>query len=85
MGYEVGDVGKLVAHENVKNVEGKTLHGAIIYEGCMSLEVQKNEDDKYVLFKSVKMDDPLLRKIEEVVEYFIMWPTEFLHHATMQT
>ena len=56
----------------MKNVEGKTLHGAIIYEGCMSLEVQKNEDDKYVLFKSVKMDDPLLRKIEEVVEYFIM-------------
>jgi hypothetical protein len=67
----------------MKNVEGGIFHGAIIYEGCVSLEVQKSEDDKYVLFRSVEMDDPLLRKIGEAVENFIMWPTEILRHATM--
>jgi hypothetical protein len=59
------------------------LHGAIIYEGCVSLEVQKCEHDEYVLFISVEMDDPPLRKIGEVVGNFIMWPTEFLRHPTM--
>ena len=61
-----------------------TLHDAITYKDYVSLEMQKYEDDEYVLFKSVKMDDPLLRKIGESVENFIMWPTEFLRHATMQ-
>ena len=61
------------------------MHGVIIYEGCVSLESQKNEDDEYVIFKSVKIDDLPLQKIGEAVEIFIMWPTEFLRHATMQT
>ena len=84
MGYGVGEEEKLVAHGKVKNVEGGTLHGAVIYEGCVSLEVQKSEDDEYVLFKSVEMDDPPLRKIGEAVGSFIMWPAEFLRHPTMQ-
>jgi hypothetical protein len=84
MGYGVGKEGKLVAHWKVKNVEGKTLHGATIYEVCVFLEVLKSEDDKYVLFKSVEMDDPPLRKIGKAVGNFIMWPTEFLCHTTMQ-
>jgi hypothetical protein len=84
MGYGVGEEGKLIAHGKVKNVEGRILHGAIIYEGCVTLEMQKSEDDEYVLFKSVEMDDPPLWKIEEAVGNFIMWPTEFLCHATMQ-
>ena len=69
-----------------KNEEcgGGTLHDAIIYEGCVSLEVQKSENNEYILFKSVEMDDPPLRKIGEVVGNFIMWPTEFLRHPTMQ-
>jgi len=62
-----------------------TLYSVIIYEGCMSLEVQKSADDEYVFFKSLEMDDPPLRKIGEAVENFIMWPIEFLCHATMQT
>ena len=84
MGYGVGEEGKLVAHGKVKNEEEGILHGAIIYEGCVSSEVQKCEDDEYVIFKSVELDDPPLRKIGEAVENFIMWPTEFLRHATMQ-
>ena len=84
MGYGVGEEEKLVAHEKVKNVEGGTLHGAIIYEGSVSLEVQKSEDDEYVIFKSMEMDDPPLRKIGEAMGSFIMWPTEFPRHPTMQ-
>ena len=63
---------------------GGALHGAIIYEGYVSLEVQKSEDDEYVLFKSVEMDDPLLRKIGEAVGSFIIWPTEGLCYLSMQ-
>jgi hypothetical protein len=48
------------------------LHDAIIYEGCVSLEVQKSKDDEYVIFRSMEMDDPLLRKIEKAVGNFIM-------------
>jgi hypothetical protein len=59
------------------------LYGVIIYEGCVSLEVQKGADDEYVFFKSVEMDDPPLRKIEEAVGNFIMWSTEFLRHTIM--
>jgi hypothetical protein len=57
-----------------KNEEcgGGTLHGAIIYEGCVSLEVQKSEDDEHILFRSVELDDSPLRKIGETVGNFII-------------
>ena len=84
MGYGIGEEGKLVVHGKVKNVEGGILHGAIIYEGCVSLEMQKSKDDEYILFKNVEMDDLPLRKIGEAVGNFIMWPTEFLRHPIMQ-
>ena len=45
--------------------------------------VQKSEDGEYIFFKSVKINDPPLMKIREAVKFFIMWPTEFLRHATM--
>ena len=61
------------------------MHGATIYEDCVFLEVQKNEDDEYVLLRSMKMDDPPLRKITDAMKNFIIWPTEFPRHATMHT
>lgn len=54
------------------NVEGDTLHEVIVYEGCVSLEVEKSHDDEYNIFKGVKLDDPPIKKIEEVIRNFIM-------------
>ena len=34
------------------------MHGVSIYEGCVSVEVARSEEDEYVIFRSVKMDDP---------------------------
>ena len=69
-------------HGKMTNAERDILHEVIIYEGCVSLEVHKNHDDEYYLFKSVKLDDPSINTTREViVRNFIMEPTEFLHHA----
>lgn len=81
MGYGIGEEGKLVAHGKVINVQGGTVHGVLIYEGCVSVEVHKSEVDKYVLFRSVEMDDPPIRKMRNAVGNIILWPTEFLRHA----
>ena len=74
----MGEEGKLVAYGKVMNVQGGTVHQVPIYEGYVSVEVNKSEDDNYVLFKNVEMDDPPIRKIGEVVGNFILWPTVFL-------
>ena len=81
MGYGVGVEGKLVAHGKVTNVQEETVHEVPIYKGCVSVEVHKSEDDDYVFFRSVEMNDPPIRKIGEAVGYFILWPTEFLRHT----
>lgn len=60
------------------------MYEVSIYEGCISVEVNKSEDDEYVLFRTVKMDDPPIRKMEEVVRYFILWPTKYLRHVFRQ-
>ena len=51
MCYGVGEEGKLIAHKKDINVEGNMVHGVLIYEGCVSMEVHKSEDDEYVLFR----------------------------------
>jgi hypothetical protein len=84
MGYGVGEKGKLVAHKKVMNVQGGTVHGVPIYEGCVSVDINKSKDDEYVLFRSVEMNDPPIRKIGEVVGHFIMWPTKFLCPSYVQ-
>ena len=81
MGYGVGEEGKLVAHGKVTNIQGGTVHGVPIYEGCVSVEVARSEKDEYVISNSVEMDDPPIRKIGEAVENFILWLMEFLRHA----
>ena len=60
------------------------MYGFLIYEGCVSVEVYKNEDDKYVLFRSMEMNDPPMRKIWDVVRNLILWPTDFPRHACVQ-
>ena len=72
MGYEVGEEEKLIAHRNVINVEDRTVHEVLIYKRCVSVEVHKNVDDEYVIFRSVKIDDPPMRKIGEAVKNFIL-------------
>jgi hypothetical protein len=84
MGYGVGEEAKLVAHGKVMNLEGGTVHGVPIYQGCVSVEVNKSVDDEYTLFVSVEMDDPPIRKIGQAVGNFIMWPKEFLRPACVQ-
>lgn len=72
MGYGEGEEEKVVTHWKTKNVEGGTLHKVIIYEDCMSLEVQWSHNDEFNFFKSIELDDPLIKKIGEVVKNFIM-------------
>ena len=84
MGYRVGGEGKLVAHGKVINVQGETVHELPIYEGCISVKVHKSEDDEYVIFRSVEIDDPPIRDIREAMRNFILWPTEFVRHACVQ-
>ena len=72
MGYGVGEEGSLVAYGKVINVQRETVHGFLIYERCMVVEVHKSEDNEYVLFRSVKIDDPPIRKIGNIVKNFIL-------------
>jgi hypothetical protein len=80
MGYGVEEEEKVVAHGIVKNVEGGSLHGVSIEEGCVSLQVTKSIEPSYMLFKGIDLDDPPLSIMGEAVGNFILWPTEFLRH-----
>ena len=62
----------MIIHGKIINVKNRTVHGVSIYKICVSVEVHESEDDEYVHFRSVRMDDPLIRKIEEVVGNFIL-------------
>lgn len=72
MHYGKGQKIKVVARGKITNIEMDTLHKVIIYEDCVSLEVQNNHDDGYYFFKSVELDDPPINTIGEVVRNFIM-------------
>lgn len=80
MGYGVEEEEKVVAHGVVKNVEGGSLHGVSIEEGCVSLQVTKSIDPSYMLFKGIDLDDPPVSIMDQAVGSFILWPTEFLRH-----
>lgn len=49
-------------------MEGVTLHRVTIYEGCVSLEVQRSHGDEYVLFKNVELNGPPVKKIKKLFE-----------------
>ena len=54
------------------NKHESTLHRVLIYKISMSFKMQRSDDDKYVIFNSVKLDDPPIKKIGEFVESFII-------------
>ena len=83
MGYGVDEEEKVVAHGIVQNVEGGSLHGVTIEEGCVSVQVMKSIDPSYMLFKGIDLDDPHVTIIGEVVGNFILWPREFLRHSSV--
>lgn len=84
MGYGVGEEGKIVRYGKVLNLQGGTVHEISIYQGCVFVGINKSEDDEYVMFRSMKMNDSSKQKIGGAVGHFIMWPTEFLRPACVQ-
>ena len=72
MNYEKWEEENVVVHRKTTNIKEGILHEVITYEGCMSLEVQRSHNNEYNLFKSVKLDDPSIKKMEEIVNNFIM-------------
>lgn len=80
MGVADGEEEQVVGIGKVINLEGAKLHGVTIPEGCVSVEVQKSNNDDYVLYASVDLDDPPITKMGQAVSSFILWPTQFLKH-----
>ena len=46
----MGEKSKIVEHGKVMNLQKRTVHGVLIYQGCVSVEVDKSENDEYVFF-----------------------------------
>ncbi len=80
MGIAVGEEELVVGIGKVMNLEGASLHGETIPEGCVSVEVQESNNDKYEIYKSVNLDDPPISTMGRAVKSFILWPTQFLKH-----
>ena len=78
MNYGKDEDEKVVAHGKLTNVEGSILHGVIMFSSCMSLEVQRSHNKEYVLFKSIDLDDPSIKKIGEATKSSKICPIEFL-------
>ena len=74
MGIGVDEESLLVGDRRVMSLSGGTLHGVVISEGTVSVEVLQSHDDAYVLYRSIMLDDPLVTKIGDTVGQFIMWP-----------
>jgi hypothetical protein len=85
MGVANGEEEQVVGNGKVVDLEGGRLHGVTIPEGCVFVEVQKTNNDDYLLYCSVDLDDPPITtpitKMGQVVGSFILWPTQFLKHA----
>jgi hypothetical protein len=80
MGIADGEEEQVVGIGKMINLEGAKLHGATVPEGCVSVEVQKSNNDDYILYSSVDLDDPPITTIGQAVASFILWPTQFLKH-----
>ena len=57
------------------SVPGGTIHRVVICEGIVSMEVLRSQDDAYMLYRSIMLDDPPITKIGDAVGQFILWPT----------
>ena len=47
----------------------------------MLMKLSIAEDDEYVIFKSVELDDTLIKKIDEGYKELYSVPTKFLRYA----
>lgn len=81
MGISDGEEGLVVGMGKVINLEGSKLHGVTIPEGCVTVEVSKSNNDDYLLYETVDLDDPPITKMGQAVNSYILWPLEFLNHA----
>ena len=78
MGVEDGEEEQVVGIGKVINLEGAKLHGVTLEEGCVSVEVQKSNNDDYLLYACVELDDPPITEMGAAVGSFIKWPTRCL-------
>ena len=81
MGIGVDEESLLVRDGRVTSLPRGAVHGVVICEGIVSVEVLRSHDDAYVLYRSIMLDDPPVTKIGDAVGQFILWPTECLHHS----
>jgi hypothetical protein len=65
----------LVGDGRVTSLLGEIVHGVVICEGTVSVEVLRSHDDAYVLYRSIMLDDPPVVKIGDVVGQLILRPT----------
>ena len=56
-----------------------------MFSSCVSLEVQRSHNKEYILFKSIDVDDPSIKKIGKIIGNSIIWPIEFLQHACIES
>ena len=80
MGVADGEEEQVVGIRKLIDLEGARLHGVTISESCVSVEVQKSNNDDYLFYSSVELDDPSITKMGQVVDSFILWPTQFLRY-----
>ena len=81
MGVADGEEEQVVGNGKMVNLEGGKLHGVTIPRGCVFVEVQKTNNNDYLLYCSVDLDDPPITKMGQAVGSFILWPIQFLKHA----
>jgi hypothetical protein len=77
MGFALEEEEKVVAIGKVKNVEGGSLHGVTIEEGCALVQITKCLDSVYMLFKSIDLDDPAMTTIGKRLEISFCGPLSF--------
>ena len=57
------------------------MHGVIICDATVSVEVLQSHNDANLLYQSIMLDDPPVTKIGDAIGQFILWPTKCLSHS----
>lgn len=76
-----GEEGLVVGYGKVINLEGSNFHGVAIPESCITIEVHSSNDDDYLLYAPVNMDDPPITNMGQAVNNYILWPLDCLNKA----
>jgi hypothetical protein len=78
MGIAEGEEDLVINDGKVMNVAGGTLYEVSISEGHVLVQVTKSYDDNYILFEGVHLDSPLVTKVRQAINQFVLWPTDYL-------